>query len=148
MDGKNNTMTINKEKFIKASPETVFKALTEKPELERWFVQIAEVELKPGGAIKTMWTPEMGEHGKVVAVEPNKLFSFTWEGDFTPTPTTLTFELKPQDDGTLLTFTHSNIGEGKGWEAYAGMEKGWDAHLSDLASWVETGDCPPPGPRG
>lgn len=139
---------VKKEKFIKAPAERVFRALTQKDELERWFVQIAEVELKPGGAIKTMWTPEMGEHGKVVAVEPNKLFSFTWEGDFTPPPTTLTFELEAENNGTLLTFTHSDIGEGKGWEAYATIEKAWDAHLSDLASWVETGTCLPPGPRG
>jgi uncharacterized protein YndB with AHSA1/START domain len=146
-----DTRTISKELFIKATPERVFKALTEKSELEKWFVQIAEVDLKPGGKISTNWTPEMGEHGVVKDVKPGELFSFTWEGQFSPTPTTLTFALAKENDGTKLTFTHSGIGEGKGWEAYAGMDvpgKGWDAHLHDLKSWVETGTCPPPGPRG
>lgn len=143
--------TITKELFINATPDRVFNALTEKEELEKWFVKIAEVELKPGGTIKTNWTADMGEHGTVKEVNPPHVFSFTWEGMFSPSPTTITFTLEPKDNGTLLTLTHSGIGEGKGWEAYAGMDnegKGWEAHLKDLKSWIETGECPPPGPRG
>lgn len=146
-----NTKTVTKEQFIKATPERVFKALTEKEELERWFVPEADVELKPGGEITTNWAPGMGEHGKVKEVNPPGLFSFTWEGQFSPSPTTLTFTLTKEKDGTLLALTHSGIGEGGGWEAYANMDKeghGWDAHLKDLTSWIETGNCPPPGPRG
>lgn len=142
------TKTITKEQFIKETPERVFKALTEKQELERWFVQEAEIELKPGGTIRTNWAPGMGEYGKVREVKPFQLFSFTWEGAFSPTPTTLTFELTKEKDGTLLTFTHSGIGEGEGWDAYTNISKAWDAHLKDLTSWIETGTCPPPGPRG
>ncbi|HSW89012.1 MAG TPA: SRPBCC domain-containing protein [Candidatus Saccharimonadales bacterium] len=143
-----STRTITKEIFIKATPQRVFKALTQKEELEKWFVQIAEVDLQPGGIIRTNWTPEMGEHGEVKEVKPGEVFSFTWKGDFSPSETTLTFALKPENDGTLLTFTHSGIGEGKGWEAYATIDTAWEAHLKDLTSWVETGTCPPPGPRG
>lgn len=146
-----DTKTITKELFINATPERVFKALTQKMELEKWFVQEANIELKRGGMIETNWAPGMGENGKVREVKPNELFSFTWEGQFSPAPTTLTFSLKSSNGGTLLTFTHSGIGTGAGWEAYANMGqegKGWDAHLKDLTSWVETGTCPPPGPRG
>ena len=143
-----DTKTVTKEQFIKATPERVFKALTEKAELERWFVHEAEVELKPGGTIRTNWTPDMGEHGKVKEVKTAQLFSFTWEGTFSPSPTTLTFELTTEKDGTLVRFTHSGFGEGKGWEAYTNISKAWDAHLEDLTSWIETGNCPPPGPRG
>ncbi len=142
------TKTVTKERFIKATPERIFKALTEKQELERWFMQEADIELKPGGTIHTDWAPGMGEHGKVKEVKPSQLFSFTWEGAFSPTPTILTFELRAEKDGTQLTFTHSGIGEGEGWEAYATIDKAWDAHLNDLTSWIETGTCPPPGPRG
>jgi uncharacterized protein YndB with AHSA1/START domain len=142
------TKTIAKEQFIKATPERVFQALTDKQELERWFVQEVDIELKPGGTIRTNWAPGMGEHGKVKEVKPSQLFSFTWEGAFSPTPTTLTFEPRAEKDGTLLAFTHSGIGEGEGWEAYTNMAKGWDAHLEDLTSWIETGTCPLPGPRG
>ena len=146
-----DTKTITKKQFIKASPERVFKALTQKEELERWFVQEVIIELKPGGTIQTNWTPGMGEHGKVKEVKPYHLFSFSWEGQFSPTPTTIAFELTKEKDGTLVTLTNSGIGQGEGWEAYATMDKegkGWEAHLKDLTSWVEIGTCPPPGPRG
>ena len=142
------TRIVTKEQFIKAPPERVFKALTEKQELERWFVQEAVVELMPGGTIHTNWAPGMGERGTVKEVKPSRLFSFSWEGAFSPSPTTLTFRLTQEKDGTLLTLTHSGIGEGKGWEAYANIGNAWSAHLKDLASWVETGTCPSPGPRG
>jgi len=142
-----DTKTVTKEQFIKAPPERVFRALTEARELERWFVQRAEIELKPGGTIRTEWAPGVGEHGKVKDVKPFQLFSFTWEA-LSPTPTTLTFELSKQRDGTLLTLTHSGIGDGEKWEVYRNISKAWDAHLNDLASWIQTGICPPPGPRG
>ena len=140
--------TITKKQFINGTPDKVFKALTQKAELERWFVHEAEIELKPGGTIRTNWAPGMGEHGKVKDVKPSQLFSFTWEGAFSPTPTTLLFELTKENGGTLLTLTHSGIGQGEGWEAYANIDKAWGAHLKDLTSWIETGTCPPPGPRG
>jgi uncharacterized protein YndB with AHSA1/START domain len=146
-----NTKTITKQRFLKATPERVFKALTQKEELEKWFVQEAVIDLEPGGVIQTNWAPGMGEHGKVKEVKPPHLFSFTWEGQFSPSPTTLTFTLTKEKDGTLLTLTHSGIGNGAGWEAYTNMDqedKGWEAHLKDLTSWIETGTCPPPGPRG
>jgi uncharacterized protein YndB with AHSA1/START domain len=143
--------TITKKIFIKATPERVFNALTEKKELEKWFVQEANIDLRPGGEIETNWMPGMGEHGKVKEVEQPNLFSFTWEGQFSPTPTTIKFELAEENGGTTLTLIHSGIGEGEGWEAYTNLVNdgnGWDAHLKDLTSWIETGSCPPPGPRG
>src|SRR5215471_5842862 len=142
-----DTKTITREQFIKAAPERVFQALTEKPELERWFVPKAEIELKPGGTFRIEMAPGIGEHGKVKEVKPSQLFSFTWEA-LSPTPTTLAFELTKEKDGTLVAFTHSGIGEGEGWEVYTTISKAWDAHLKDLTSWIETGTCPPPGPRG
>lgn len=137
--------TITKEQFIKAASERVFQAVTE--ELERWFVQKADIELKPGGTIRTEWAPGVGEHGTVKEVKPPQLFSFTWEA-FSPAPTTITFELTEEKDGTLLTLTHSGIGEGEQWDIYTNISKAWDGHLKDLTSWIEAGACPLPGPRG
>ena len=141
------TKTIIKEQFVKATPERVFQALTQKEELERWFVPKADIDLKPEGTFRVEMAPGIGEHGKVQAVQPYQLFSFTWEA-LSPTPTTITFALTPEQDSTLVTLTHSGIGEGAGWEVYTTMSTAWDAHLKDLTSWIETGTCPAPGPRG
>ncbi|MGI0133865.1 MAG: SRPBCC family protein [Candidatus Micrarchaeaceae archaeon] len=143
--------TIIKKVHIKAAPAQVFAALTEKAQLERWFAPAATIDLKPGGSFHIEWMPGMGEGGKIASVEPGRQFSFTWEGKFSPTPTTITFDIAGESGSTMLTLTHNGIGEGTGWKAYAGMDvpgKGWDAHLQDLTTWVETGDCPAPGPRG
>jgi uncharacterized protein YndB with AHSA1/START domain len=141
------TRTITKEQVIQAPPDRVFAALTTKQELERWFVPKVDVELKPGGSFSMEWAPGMGERGHVTAVKASEVFGFTWEV-FSPTPTTVTFALKAHRKGTLLTLTHGGIGHGDGWQIYATIDKAWGAHLNDLTSWVETGTCPPPGPRG
>jgi uncharacterized protein YndB with AHSA1/START domain len=138
--------TIQKEVFIKASPERVFQALTEKAALERWFVQKAEIDLRLGGAVKLEWAPGMGETGKIIALEPPYRLSYTWE-TLGPTPTTSTFELTAENDGTRLRLTHTGIGTGEDWDGYyTNVSSGWNAHLSNLTTWLETGHCNPPGP--
>ena len=138
---------VTKQLHIKATPERVFEALTKKEELQRWFVPIAEIDLQPGGTFRIEWVPGMGEEGKVLAVDPPHLFSFTWE-KLSPTPTTIAFKLAEEKDSTLLTLTHSGIGQGEGWEVYATIDKAWDGHLKDLITWVEIGAALAPGPRG
>jgi uncharacterized protein YndB with AHSA1/START domain len=140
--------TLEKELFIKASPQRVFQALTTKEDLERWFLVKAEVDLRPGGAIRFEWGPGMFEVGKILVCEPPHRLSYSWEA-FEAGPTTVTFELTGENDGTRLRLTHTGIGEGEDWDRYyTSVKSGWSAHLKDLAAWLETGICPPPGPRG
>ena len=140
--------TLEKELFIKASPERVFRALTTKEDLERWFLVKAEIDLRPGGAIRFEWGPGQFEVGKVVVLEPPRRLSYTWEA-LEPSPTTITFELTAENDGTRLRLIHTGIGEGEDWDNYYNsVNGGWSAHLKDLTSWIETGVCDPPGPRG
>jgi uncharacterized protein YndB with AHSA1/START domain len=140
--------TLEKELFIKASPQRVFQALTTKEDLERWFLVKAEVDVRPGGAIRFEWGPGMVEVGKILVCEPPHRLSYSWEA-FEAGPTTVTFELTGENDGTRLRLTHTGIGEGEDWDRYyTSVKSGWSAHLKDLAAWLETGICNPPGPRG
>lgn len=140
--------TLEKELFIKATPERVFQALTTKEDLERWFLVKAEVDLRLGGAIRFEWGPGMVKVGKILVLEPPHRLSYTWEA-LEPGPTTITFELTLENDGTLLHLTHTGIGDGGDWDAYyTNANGGWTAHLKDLTAWLETGVCDPPGPRG
>src|SRR5579875_3749449 len=139
---------VEKELFIQASPERVFRALTTKEELERWFVMKAEIDLRPGGAIKFAWTPEAFEVGKILELEPPHRLSYTWE-TFGPGPTIVTFELAAEGAGTRLRLIHTGIGNSADWDNYYNaVNGGWNAHLADLTSWLEVGICPPPGSRG
>ena len=139
--------TLEKELFIKANPQRVFQALTEKAELERWFLVKTEVDLRPGGAIRFEWGPGMVEVGKILVCEPPHRLSYSWEA-FEAGPTTITFELTREYAGSRLHLIHTGIGRGEDWDTYyTSVDSGWNAHLNDLTSWLETGTCPPPGPR-
>lgn len=142
------TNNIEKEQFINATPERVFRALTEKEELERWFVQKVEIDARPGGAVRFEFAPNAFEIGNILAFEPSRRLSYTWEA-LSPTPTTLTFALTAQNAGMRVHFTHMGIGEGKAWENYAAaMSHGWTIHLKHLTDWLETGTCETPGTTG
>jgi len=140
--------TLEKEQFINASPERVFRALTEPAELERWFVHKAEVDLRPGGAIRLEWAPDAVETGTILVLEPPHRLSYSWHA-LEPSPTTITFELSAENGGTRLRLIHTGIGEGEDWDRYyTSVNSGWNAHLTNLTAWLETGICEPPGPKG
>jgi uncharacterized protein YndB with AHSA1/START domain len=142
----NMTRTLEKQRIIHATPERTFQALTEKAEMERWFVQKADGEVCPGETMRFEWAPDMVEKGQIFEVDPPHRFSYTWEA-FSPSPVTITFELSAENGDTRLHFIQSGIGEGENWgNYYDGMSHGWDIHLDHLTSWLETGSCPPPGP--
>jgi len=139
---------LEKELFIKATPERVFRALTEKEDLERWFVQKADVDLRPGGTIRFEWGPGAVETGRIVVLDPPHRFSYTWEA-LEPSPTTITFELVAENDGTRLRLSHTGIGEGENWDSYYNaVHSGWSMHCENLTAWLETGVCALPGPTG
>lgn len=140
--------SLEKELFIKASPQRIFKALTTKEDLERWFLVKAEVDLRPGGEIRFEWGPDASEVGKIIVLEPPHRLSYSWEA-LEPSPTTITFELTAENDGTRLRLIHTGIGQGEDWDNYyTSVNGGWNAHLKNLATWLETGTCELPGPKG
>ena len=134
--------SLEKELFINATPQRVFQALTEQADLERWFVQKAEVDLRPGGAIRLEWAPDVVEIGTILVLDPPHRLSYRWEA-LEPSPTTITFELTAENDGTRLRLIHTGIGEGEDWDNYyTAVDSGWSAHLIDLTTWLETGISP------
>ena len=138
--------SIEKELFINATPERVFQALTEKAELERWFAQTAELDVRPGGAISFYWGPGVFESGQMVALAPPYRLSYTWEA-MEPNPVMITFQLNAENDGTRLRLVQTGIGQGKDWDHYYHLRNnGWNIHLTHLTTWLETGTCPSPGP--
>jgi uncharacterized protein YndB with AHSA1/START domain len=142
------TRSIEKETFIHASPERVFQALTEKADLERWFVQKADIDLRPGGAIRLEWAPEAVENGTILTVEPHHQLSYNWVA-LEPTPTTLIFELTPENGGTRLQLHHTGIGEGEIWDSYyTTLNSGWNTHFKNLTALLETGNSEAPKPTG
>ena len=113
------------ERRLAHSVERVWRAVSEPPELARWFVAGAS------------WTPAVGEtfeaageQGRVTAVEPPRLLAWTWGVE------RYSFELAPDGEGCLLVFTHVfNPEFGPDWQHAAG----WDTYFDRLEAHVAGG---------
>lgn len=132
--------TVEKEIFIRASVERVFRALTEKADLERWFVTRAEVDAEPGGALHFTWNPDETVSGEFRTIEPPHRLVYRWDEGPNLGWTEVIFTLTPHDDGTLLHLSHRGFGSGDDWDhLYHGINSGWVAQLGFLQAWLEQG---------
>ena len=71
--------TVEKEVFIRASAERVFRALVDKADLERWFVTRAVVDARPGGALHFTWNPDETVNGEFRTIEPPNRLVYLWD---------------------------------------------------------------------
>lgn len=126
---------------LSASPERVWRALTDPEELASWFPDEAvDLEVRAGGDGWWVWH----EHGRYAVrfdvVEPPRRLVWTWarESD-TPVAesdtTTVEWELVPREDGgTTLRLTESGF---LTEEAREQNVAGWKHELAELVELLE-----------
>ena len=106
---------IERQIFIPARPETVFKFLVEPELLARWIGRGQFAIAEEGGPFRLQFTFGDGHTATGVFTEispPRRLaFSFGWDGDdtFPPGTSLVEIQLHPQGDGTLLKLKHSRF---------------------------------------
>ncbi len=104
---------------IEATPSAVWDALTDPQELAAWFGAEADIDLRPGGAVRFLWPDGTERRGLVIELDPPRRFAFRWRELRTSGPglsaadaTVVTFTLESQRngrrDGTRVTVTESN----------------------------------------
>lgn len=130
--------TIVKVLQIEAPPERVFKAFTNKEDLQEWMADHYEIDARKGGKWR-MGRKEDGyvATGELLEVVPNQLLVYTWQMndydaesgkkisnwmDTNPTKVTVKFEKAGR--GTKVTVTHEGFPERD--EAYWGVDTGWE----------------------
>ncbi|SEE16374.1 Uncharacterized conserved protein YndB, AHSA1/START domain [Streptomyces sp. 2231.1] len=126
--------------------DRVWRYVADPAELALWFPSRAEMELRPGGAVRFTGDPNTPESiGQVLAVDPPRHLSFAWGGD------ELHFDLEALDDGrTRFTLTDvlgaadTAARNGAGWEvcltaldAAAGGAAVDGPHTGASALWKE-----------
>lgn len=128
---------------IAASPEAVWKALTEGPQIANWFAP--EVEAKGSGAgseVTFGWTPEMRWTTKVDTWEEGKRLRWFDAPSFMGEETAMASEWLLESSGgkTKLTLVQSGFGgEDGAWDdLFDGMEVGWTYFLHHLRVYVES----------
>ena len=128
--------------FIKAAPEKVYDTITSSAGWDAFFTSGMEVDPKPGGRIVFRWKdwgPDrytLDAPGRVTEAARPKRFVFEWGR----VPTTITFELTPLGDGTLVHLTergYKNTPEGR--RNMLECACGWGEAVTLLKFWLEQG---------
>jgi uncharacterized protein YndB with AHSA1/START domain len=136
---------------LDASPEEVWRALTEERELIRWFPTAARVTPGEGGTMLWSWGPGENWETRIDAWEPGRLLRLVQEdarpydtqgrllpaGEAEPARIAVEFTLETHQGKTRLRLVHSGFGHGAAWDAEVeGITEGWQAELRSLRHYL------------
>lgn len=130
-------MILEVEKTIQlsASPERVWRAITQADEIAAWFPETIKWEAQMGGKGWFGWEKHGRYAVRIEAFEPPRFMAWRWarEADRTLAETDTTvveWTLTPREEGgTTLHLKESGF---KGEEYRSGNDSGWDAELREL----------------
>ncbi len=139
--------SVVRELTIAARPETVWGFLVDSEKATRWMGIDATLEPHPGGVYRVEVLPGIVASGSFVEVDSPRRLVFTWgwepspmEGPgsaVAPGSSTIEIELRPDDGGTHLRFTHRDL---PNVEAAASHADGWGHYLERLVTAAAGGD--------
>jgi uncharacterized protein YndB with AHSA1/START domain len=134
--------TIRLERVLDATPETVWRYLTEAELRQQWFM--GGTDARPDSEFDLLndhdnlsdddvpyppdYAPYKGKrwHEKVIRFDPPRLLETTFQGGKNGT---VTFELSSEGNGTRLIVTHSGIISPTGFQDFGA---GWNSHMTVL----------------
>ena len=133
-------LAIRFERRLTASPERVWRAVTEPDEMTAWFPCRVDGERRAGATVRFVFADDDSppEEGTVLAWSPPASWSFDWGGHV------VEISVAPDGAGTLLTFTQSlpdrsgAARQGAGWHTCLDA---LDAHVAGAAP--DAGDWQP-----
>ena len=134
---------IVEERSVAATPQSVFKALTQQDEIVRWWSDEARVKPEVGSLGEFRFRPPAGVLQFEVAEldEGSKVHWISRQGPPSWAGTSVTWQLTPVHNGTRLLFTHDGFAQVD--KAYGQTRGNWDYFLDSLKSYLETGKGTP-----
>lgn len=112
MEQSANSQPIIKEVILDASPAKVWKALTDKDEMKKWYFDLKEFKAVPGFEFQFEGGPEDRiyiHQCKIVEVIPLKKLSYTWSYKGYQGNTLVSFELFEEGKRTRVKLTHEGL---------------------------------------
>ncbi|SFN02523.1 Uncharacterized conserved protein YndB, AHSA1/START domain [Chryseobacterium oleae] len=107
----NTPITVQYE--FNAPAEKIWKALTDKNEMKSWYFTIRDFDLELGKKFDFYESCDGGKYlhrDRILEIIPNKKLKHSWAyPELSDAVTIVTWELQPEEDGTLVTLTHENI---------------------------------------
>ena len=142
-------MEITHQLNIKATPETVYKAVSTLEGIKGWWSKDCSVGEKEGTSSNLKFDKqgnivEMGF--KTTHLNPNK--KVLWECTSNPNPawlgTRISTEISETESGCSVLFSHRNFDEKwAGQEPFEMTKQGWEHFVKSLISYCETGTGEP-----
>jgi uncharacterized protein YndB with AHSA1/START domain len=121
------TLTVVVERDMPHPPEKVWRALTQPQLLEKWLMKN---DFKPLIDHRFKFTADWGAvDGQVLAVEPNKTLTYTWEA--MGLESVITWTLTPSSTGTHVRMEQSGFRPDQ-QQAYNGAKGGWKQFFASL----------------
>lgn len=142
MSTTSESVLVEREVAIEASPETVWEFLVDQEKATRWMGQSASFDLRPGGEYRVGVIPGNVARGEFVEIHPPRRLVFTWgwepdsQSPIRPGETTVEFDLVPSGERTILRFRHG-LPNAESAESHA---HGWDHYLARLQVAADGGD--------
>ena len=128
---------------IAATPDLVWKAISEASELERWFAPSAQVSPGVGGSVLWSW-PGLHEWPQTIEVwEPGRRLLTRYDspvddGAGGKQPLFVEFSLEGQGGRTRLRLVHSGFGPDADFDGeFDGISRGWMVELRSLRLYLE-----------
>jgi uncharacterized protein YndB with AHSA1/START domain len=141
-------LKVKKSIEIDASPEVVFKAISDPSELTNWFPDAVILEPVVGGKTKFSFSKDSkrttcvrdhdkSNEGRILEFTKNKKLVYTWQDMDVPDfpETIVTWELEElSKNRTRLTLTHTGFTIN---DQVKGHYEGWSFFLDELASYCK-----------
>ncbi len=131
--------------FIRTTPEKLWSALTDPVQMkEYWFGMHFETEWKTGAAWRMLFPDgKVADTGEILELDRPRRIRLRWRNEFRPELKAegfalCTIEIEPYGDAVRLSITHTM--ERANSAFIQSVSGGWPKVLSNLKSWLETGD--------
>jgi uncharacterized protein YndB with AHSA1/START domain len=136
---------------LDATPDDVWRALTEAEELVRWLPLDAQVTPGEGGTMCWSWGDTSEWRTRIDAWEPGRLLRLVQDdarpydaegrplpaGEVEPARLAMEFTLETDRGTTRLRLVHSGFGHGSAWDhEFQGISEGWQAELRSLRHYL------------
>jgi uncharacterized protein YndB with AHSA1/START domain len=139
--------TIIEERLFDVPAGKVWKAITDRDEMARWYFDLREFRAEPGFQFTFTGGPSPEKQYvhlcEVLEVVPERKLSYSWRYEGYEGSSVVTFELLPRGRQTLLKLTHEGLGtfpHDNGDFAITNFEAGWKSIIqSSLAGHLAAG---------
>jgi len=132
-----------KEVLLNAPVTLVWKAITDKDEMKKWYFDIAEFKSEIGFKFNFLADDDKKKYlhlCEIAEVSVNKKLKYSWRYDGYPGISYVTFELFEEGDKTRLKLTHEGIDSFGPYPELAkeNFDSGWEAIIKkNLKEFIE-----------